>query len=114
MKKTWGTACWSAVVARSPQGPSSSGFTTGGRLRVSFDAGIPIPVATLHGVPLDAPSALRQARVEPATALRQTMLPTLPEHLGRSGREWPHVDYKVMCERCRMRVAARHPGAKDL
>ncbi|BBJ37923.1 hypothetical protein SSPO_006410 [Streptomyces antimycoticus] len=58
MKKTWGTACWSAVVARSPQGPSSSGFTTGGRLRVSFDAGIPIPVATLHGVPLDAPSAL--------------------------------------------------------
>ncbi|BBJ37924.1 hypothetical protein SSPO_006420 [Streptomyces antimycoticus] len=57
---------------------------------------------------------LQQARVEPATALRQTMLPPLPEHLGRSGSEWPHVDYKVLCERCRMRVAARHPGAKDL
>ncbi|MEU9977773.1 SpoIIE family protein phosphatase [Streptomyces sp. NPDC051014] len=29
-----------------------------GRLRVSSDAGIPIPVAALHGMPLDDPSAL--------------------------------------------------------
>ncbi|MEU0038927.1 MULTISPECIES: SpoIIE family protein phosphatase [unclassified Streptomyces] len=33
-------------------------FNTNGRLRVSSDAGIPIPVAALHGLPLDAPSAL--------------------------------------------------------
>ncbi|MFE3269318.1 SpoIIE family protein phosphatase [Streptomyces sp. NPDC059215] len=33
-------------------------FLTKGRLRVTSDAGIPIPVAALHGLPLDALSAL--------------------------------------------------------
>ncbi|MFC5202423.1 hypothetical protein [Streptomyces kaempferi] len=33
-------------------------FITNGRLRVSSDARIPIQVAALHGLPLDAPSAL--------------------------------------------------------
>jgi serine phosphatase RsbU (regulator of sigma subunit) len=36
-------------------------LVTKGRLRVSSDAGIPIPVAALHGMPLDAPSALPSA-----------------------------------------------------
>ncbi|MET8276768.1 SpoIIE family protein phosphatase [Streptomyces sp. NPDC005134] len=57
-------------------------FITKGRLRVSSDAGIPIPVAALHGLPLDAPSALPYV----IRTGEPQFIPNQEEYI----RRWPH------------------------
>ncbi|MFF1605210.1 SpoIIE family protein phosphatase [Streptomyces mirabilis] len=57
-------------------------FITQGRLRVSSDAGIPIPVAALHGLPLDAPSALPYV----IRTGEPQFIPNQEDYI----RRWPH------------------------
>ncbi|MFE7793827.1 SpoIIE family protein phosphatase [Streptomyces sp. NPDC057460] len=57
-------------------------FITHGRLRVSSDAGIPIPVAALHGLPLDAPSALPYV----IRTGEPQFIPNQEDYI----RRWPH------------------------
>ncbi|KPI21939.1 SpoIIE family protein phosphatase [Streptomyces mirabilis] len=57
-------------------------FVTQGRLRVSSDAGIPIPVAALHGLPLDAPSALPYV----IRTGEPQFIPNQEDYI----RRWPH------------------------
>ncbi|MGV9242765.1 PAS domain-containing protein [Streptomyces sp. NPDC003710] len=57
-------------------------FITKGRLRVSSDAGIPIPVAALHGLPLDAPSALPYV----IRTGEPQFIPNREDYI----RRWPH------------------------
>ncbi|MGV9563924.1 SpoIIE family protein phosphatase [Streptomyces sp. NPDC003480] len=57
-------------------------FVTKGRLRVSSDAGIPIPVAALHGLPLDAPSALPYV----IRTGEPQFIPSQEDYI----RRWPH------------------------
>ncbi|MGW1804562.1 SpoIIE family protein phosphatase [Streptomyces sp. NPDC002078] len=57
-------------------------FVTKGRLRVSSDAGIPLPVAALHGLPLDAPSALPYV----IRTGEPQFIPNREEYI----RRWPH------------------------
>ncbi|MER7679211.1 SpoIIE family protein phosphatase [Streptomyces sp. NPDC096934] len=57
-------------------------FSTRGRLRVSSDAGIPIPVAALHGLPLDAPSALPHV----IRTGEPQFIPNKEDYIQR----WPH------------------------
>ncbi|MGW1917453.1 SpoIIE family protein phosphatase [Streptomyces sp. NPDC002076] len=57
-------------------------FVTEGRLRVSSDAGIPMPVAALHGLPLDAPSALPYV----IRTGEPQFIPNRDEYI----RRWPH------------------------
>ncbi|MGW2612078.1 PP2C family protein-serine/threonine phosphatase [Streptomyces mirabilis] len=57
-------------------------FITQGRLRVSSDAGIPIPVAALQGLPLDAPSALPYV----IRTGEPQFIPNQEDYI----RRWPH------------------------
>ncbi|MCX4580538.1 SpoIIE family protein phosphatase [Streptomyces sp. NBC_01571] len=57
-------------------------FITNGRLRVSSDAGIPIPVAALHGLPLDAPSPLLHV----IRTGEPQFIPNQADYI----RRWPH------------------------
>ncbi|MGW5465306.1 SpoIIE family protein phosphatase [Streptomyces sp. NPDC003996] len=57
-------------------------LNTKGRLRVSSDAGIPMPVAALHGLPLDAPSALPYV----IRTGEPQFIPNRDEYI----RRWPH------------------------
>ncbi|MGW7424172.1 SpoIIE family protein phosphatase [Streptomyces sp. NPDC054813] len=57
-------------------------FLTQGRLRVSSDAGIPIPVAALQGLPLDAPSALPHV----IRTGEPQFIPNKEDYI----RRWPH------------------------
>lgn len=57
-------------------------FVTQGRLRVSSDAGIPIPVAALQGLPLDAPSALPYV----IRTGEPQFIPNQEDYI----RRWPH------------------------
>jgi serine phosphatase RsbU (regulator of sigma subunit) len=57
-------------------------FITQGRLRVSSDAGIPMPVAALQGLPLDAPSALPHV----IRTGEPQFIPSQEDYI----RRWPH------------------------
>ncbi|MGW2689889.1 SpoIIE family protein phosphatase [Streptomyces sp. NPDC001414] len=57
-------------------------FIAQGRLRVSSDAGIPMPVAALQGLPLDAPSALPHV----IRTGEPQFIPNQEDYI----RRWPH------------------------